>query len=163
MSDLGIVPVGFNDIIRSEYELTSTVPSGPRSFVSKPNFEFYRDPESGQIKSIEGTALLASRVLYRLFTPKGSYAVDTSKGSYLESLVGGNLDKATITVALVRAIQNIEDELKETSEFIYSVNPDEELDYIKVDSINFDDTGELTISLIIKSQSGKISSLQVGV
>ena len=163
MSDLGIVPVGFNDVIKSEYELTTMVPSGPRSFISKPNFEFYRDPESGRIASIESTALLASRVLYKLFTPKGSYAVDTSKGSYLESLIGGNFDKATTTVALVRAIQNIEDELKETTEFIYSVSPDEELDFIKVENLNFDNNGELTISLIIKAQSGKISSLQVGV
>jgi hypothetical protein len=163
MSDLGIVPVGFNSVIKSEYELTSQVPSGPRSFISKPSFEFYRDPESGQIESIEGTALLASRVLYKLFTPFGSYAVDTSKGSYLENLVGGNLDKASVTVSLVRAIQKIEEELKETTEFIYSVNPDEDLDFIKVDSLNFDNTGEVIISLIIKAQSGKISSLQVGV
>ena len=163
MSDLGIVPVGFNSVIKSEYELTSRVPSGPRSFISKPSFEFYRDPESGQIESIEGMALLASRVLYKLFTPFGSYAVDTSKGSYLENLVGGNLDKASVTVSLVRAIQKIEEDLKETTEFIYSVNPDEDLDFIKVDNLNFDNPGEVIISLIIKAQSGKISSLQVGV
>lgn len=163
MSDLGVVPVGFNDIIEQEYTLTANIPSGPRSFTSKPKFEFYRNPETGSIEPIEGTALLASKVLYNLFTPKGSYAVDTSKGSYLEYLVGTNFDKATITVALVRSIQKVEDDLKESNEFISSLNPDEELDSIKVDNISFDAQGEVTLSLIIKSQSGKVASLEVGV
>jgi len=163
MSDLGVVPVGFNDVIREEYELTKNLPSGPRSFTSRPKFEFYRSPETGTIQPIEGSALLASRVLYNLFTPKGSYAVDTSKGSFLEDLVGSNFDRATITVALVRSIQKVEDHLKESSDFIYSLNPDAELDFIKVDNITFNNSGEVTLSLIIKAQSGKISSLEVGV
>lgn len=163
MSDLGVVPVGFNDVINQEYNLTNSIPSGPRSFISKPKFEFYRSPETGQIEPLEGTALLASKVLYNLFTPKGSYAVDTTKGSYLEDLVGSNFDKATITVALVRSIQKVEDYLKESTDFAYSLNPDEELDYIKVDNVTFNAQGEVTISLIIKSQSGKVSSLEVGV
>ena len=163
MSDLGVVPVGFNDIILQEYNLTNSIPNGPRSFTSKPKFEFYRSPETGRIESIDGVALLASKVLYNLFTPKGSYAVDTSKGSYLEDLVGTNFDRASITVSLVRSIQKVEDSLKESTDFIYSLNPDEELDSIKVDNIIFDEQGEVTISLIIKSQSGKIASLEVGV
>ena len=163
MSDLGIVPVGFNEIVQQEYNLTKSIPNGPRSFLSKPKFEFYRSPETGRIEPLEGTALLASKVLYNLFTPKGSYAVNTAKGSYLEDLVGNNFDKATVTVALVRSIQKVEDSLKESTDFIYSLNPDEELDSIKVDNVTFNEQGEVSISLIIKSQSGKVASLEVGV
>jgi hypothetical protein len=163
MSDLGVVPVGFNAIIKEEYEQTGSVPSGPRSFVSFPKFEFYRSPKDGTIQSLDGTGLLASKVLYHLFTPIGSYAVDTRKGSYLEGLVGSNFDRASLTVALVRAIQKVEDEIRSSTEYIYSPNPDEELDSIKVANIEFINSDEVIISLSIKAQSGLVAALQVGV
>jgi len=163
MSDLGVVPVGFNTVILEEYTNTGTIPSGPRSFVSKPSFEFYRSPTDGAIQSLEGTSLLASRVLYSLFTPIGSYAIDSRKGSFLESIVGSNIDKASLMVDLVRSIQKAEDDIKSTSEYIYSSNPDEELDRIKVVNIEYTSVDEVTISLEIRSQSGKVSSLQVEV
>jgi hypothetical protein len=163
MSDLGVVPVGFNKIVRDEYEVTGEVPSGPRSFVSSPSFEFYRDPKTNSIQGLSGTGLLASRVLYHFFNPIGSYALDTTKGSLIESLVGSNYDKPTLTVEIVRTIQKVEDDIKSTSEYIYSSNPDEELSSISLENIEFNSEGDVVISITIESQSGKRASLQVGV
>ena len=163
MSDLAVVPVGFNTVVLEEYANTGEIPSGPRSFVSKPSFEFYRSPSDGTIQSLEGTALLASRVLYSLFTPLGSYAIDSRKGSFLEDLVGSNVDTASLMVDLVRSIQKAEDDIKASSEYIYSSNPDEELDTIRVVNIEFISNDEVTISLEIRAQSGKVATLQVEV
>lgn len=163
MADLGIVPVGLNDRLKEDIEKFGSVTSGPVSFISKPKFEFYRDPVSGEIGTLSGTGLLASKVLYALFSPIGGYAVDSTKGSYLESLVGSTFDKATLTVSLVRSIQKAEDDIKTTSEYTYSPNPDEELDYIEIQNIDFSLSGESTVTLKIVSQSGKVSSLQVDV
>ena len=163
MADLGVVPIGLNERLREEIQVTGSVPAGPVSFISKPKFEFYRDPNTGAISSLAGTGLLASKVLYALFSPIGAYAVDSRKGSYLESLVGSTFDKATLTVSLVRSIQKAEEDIKTTSEYTYSPNPDEELDYIEVQNIEFSTSGEATVTLKIVAQSGKVSSLQVDV
>lgn len=163
MSDLGVVPVGFNTVVSEEYAVTGEVPSGPRSFISSPSFEFYRDPKTNSIQGLSGTGLLASRVLYHFFNPIGSYALDTTKGSYIESLVGANYDKPTLTVEIVRTIQKVEDDIKSTSEYIYSSNPDEELNSIALENIEFNSEDDVVISLTIESQSGKRASLQVGV
>jgi hypothetical protein len=163
MSDLGVVPVGFNDVIKSEYETTGSVSGGPKSFVSRPLFEFYRDPETNSIQGLSGTGLLASRVLYHFFNPVGGYALDTGKGSLIEGLVGSNYDKATLTVEIVRTIQKVEDDIKSTSEYIYSSNPDEELESIFLENIEFNSVDEVVISITIQSQSGKRASIQVGV
>lgn len=163
MSDLGVVPVGLNARLKEELELYGSVPTGPVSFVSKPKFEFYRDPKTGAISSMSGTGLLASKVLYSLFSPVGGYAVDSTKGSYIESLVGSTFDKATLTVNLVRSIQKAEEDIKTTSEFTYSPDPDEELDYIEVVNVELTGSGEATVTLKIVAQSGKVSSLQVDV
>lgn len=163
MSDIGVVPVGFNTIVQEEYAATGKVPSGARSFISKPKFEFYRSPEDGTIQSLSGTGLLASKVLYHFFMPRGSYALDTTKGSYIESLIGMNYDKPTLSVEIARTIQKVEDDIKTSSEYIYSKNTDEELESISLQNIEFNDRGQVLISVSIKAQSGKIASIQVEV
>jgi hypothetical protein len=94
----------------------------------------------------------------------GSYAMDTTKGSYLEDLVGSNFDKASVTVNLVRSIQKVEADLKESSYGqAFSKKLDETLDSIKVVNIKFNNPDAVTVSLVIKAQSGKTASLQVEV
>ena len=162
MSDIGIVPVGFNSIISEEYAKEGEVTPGPKEFVSLPRFEFLRDPSTGSIMPMEGTSLLASKILYKLFTPIGSYAVDTSRGSFLEDLVGGNLDRASVMVRLSRSIQKLEDELKSPTESLVFRSPDEELDTIKITRLQvLDDSVQITLRIL--AQSGRVSSLTVGV
>ena len=164
MSDLGIVPVGFNDALKAIHSTSGDLPSGPVSFTSSPQFEFYKDPDTGTVGELSGLGLLASKILYLLFTPMGSYAMDTTKGSYLEDLVGSNFDKASVTVNLVRSIQKVEADLKDSSYGqAFSRKLDETLDSIKVVNIKFNTPDAVTVSLVIKAQSGKTASLQVEV
>ncbi len=164
MSDLSIVPDGFNEAI-SEYTIsTGNPPKDPISFVSNPSFEFYRDPVTGSISTLSGLGLLASRVLYKLFSPIGSYAVDTTRGSYLEDILGDAADKPSLIVEIVRSIQKVEEELREQlSTSITPKNLDEALDSIKLLSVSFNEVGSANIKLLIRSQSGKVASLRLGV
>lgn len=164
MSDLSIVPTGFTQAIK-EYTLESgAVPKEPISFISSPSFEFYRDPSTGEIESMSGLGLLASKVLYNLFSPIGSYALDTTQGSFLEDILGDSIDKATLTVELIRSVQKAEDKLKaSTSSTIKAKNLDESLDSIRVIGIDFIEEDSVNIRLAIKAQSGKSASLRLEV
>lgn len=160
MSDLSIVPVGFNEAIKN----TEASPGAPISFSSEPMFEFYRDPDTGAISAISGLSLLASKVLYNLFYPLGSYALDTTKGSYIESLVGGTFDRATLSVELVRSVQKVEEQLlKSDSDTFINSNLDEALQRVEVLNLQFTGTDSVTISLLITSKSNKSASLRVEV
>ena len=164
MKDLGIVPVGFNEALDSIYKNKGSLPAGPISFRSGPLFELYRSPKTNKIEPLSGLALLSSRVLYKLFTPKGSNALDTNKGSLLESRLGTTFDKAGVTVDLVRAVQDVElDMLSKKSVSVLASNLEEELAELKVSNILFIEPDTVELQLTIKSAAGKVASLQVEV
>ena len=168
MSDLSVVPVGFNIAVNELYSSDQELPEGPISFVSKPMFEFFRLPNSSntdtETASLSGISLLASRVLYNLFSPIGGYALDTSKGSRIESLLGSTTDRVTTSVILTSTIQEVEsDLLNANSSFFIGSNLDEQLKSLKIVNIEYPSEDTLILTIRITSQSDKVASLQVEV
>ena len=147
----------------------SIVPEGlepsesPTSFSPlKPNFVFGVDSR-GEIAKATGLSALASRVLYLLFTTKGSDPLRPQLGGSLGRLAGAS-DSAGFSTVFSRALIDIEESmLQEQKKSFSPSNQDETLRAINLVSINFPTNDSAQVSILIVAESGKTGLLHLEV
>lgn len=147
----------------------SIVPEGlepsesPTSFSPlKPNFVFGTD-ESGEIVKASGLSALASRVLYLLFTTKGSDPLRPQLGGSIGRLAGSS-DSASFSTVFSRALIDIEESmLREQRNSFTPGDQDAVLKSVNLVSISFPTNDSAQVSILIVAESGKTGLLHLEV
>ena len=150
--DIGIVPVGLEP---------STEPTSFSGL--EPKFKFATDSKSILVPSPD-LSTLASRVLYYLFTTKGSNPIDLQAGGGINRLVGSAGDRASFAVRISRAMLSVEDTIrKEQSAALTNKSTDTRLKSLKLLSITYPTQDSASITILILAESGKTGAIHVEV
>ena len=147
----------------------SVVPKGlepsatPESFQAlSPKFVFGVDEDGAVVKS-SGLSSLASRVLYYLFTTKGSDPLRPQLGGGVTKLVGAS-DVAGFSTSFARALIEVESALIEEDSQSLSTRPlDSRLKNIKMTGLRIANGDTAIVSILIVAESGKTGLLHLEV
>lgn len=147
----------------------SIVPEGleasenPQSFQAlKPKFVFGTDGDGSVVKA-SGLSSLASRVLYLLFTTKGSDPLRPQLGGSLSKLVGSS-DIAGFSTTFSRSLIDVENALvEEDSQSLSSKPLDSRLRSLKMTGLQIANGDTAIVSILIVAESGQTGLLHLEV
>ena len=114
--------------------------------------------DQGSPTGVRGPNKLVSRFLKCLLTLKGSSLLDVDYGTYFPQLIGGNVDRFSVSQLVSEAVVDASEKLKEY-QAEYALDDDEALDDVEILDIQWGTDGSgVSVRLRVNNVAGETAT-----